>query len=224
MIPILVARHVVCSQQGSTKGKAVANKAASSRQAQPLTDGSEGQAEQWTELASWAEKRGISWSKWLVSDVGNGLRGAVATAPIAAGETILTAPVMSTLIIRDAEKCPLPEDFVPEGFWAKMDNFWNIRLALLLIHERRKALAPPELPRPPAPHARLHAADGARFRQGADSEWAPYIAVLPEEFGLPWTYTDKELDELQVAAPRGLLPLRRAGGARQSTKQRSQRR
>jgi hypothetical protein len=34
--------------------------------------------------------------------------------------------------------------------------------------------------------------------QGKESGWAPYIAVLPEDFGLPWAFTDTELEQLQV--------------------------
>ena len=60
-----------------------------------------------------------------------GLRGLVATAPIARGETIVRLPVEAAIMVRPKMKCPLPERWCSREYWARAP--WFTRAALMLL-------------------------------------------------------------------------------------------
>jgi hypothetical protein len=136
----------------------------------PLVDPTASDAPKYQQLASWAFARGIHFHRWQVGDVGGGLRGAIATKNIGEGCVLVSAPPAAVLSVQEADACPLPESFVQPEYWDRMAKKWEIRMALLLLYE---------------------------MRLGEESAWAPYIEILPKEFGLPLTFSEEELEELQ---------------------------
>ena len=124
----------------------------------------------WGLLADWARTRDILFGKWDVGNVNGGLRGAIATEDVREGEVLVSAPEAAVLSVRQADSCPLPGYFVDPGYWDSIANKWEMRMALLLLFE--KSL-------------------------GEKSAWAPWLDMLPNSFGLPLTFCDSELEDLQ---------------------------
>ena len=124
----------------------------------------------WGRLADWARTRDILFGKWDVGNVNGGLRGAIATEDVREGEVLVSAPEAAVLSVRQADSCPLPGYFVDPGYWDSIANKWEMRMALLLLFE--KSL-------------------------GEKSAWAPWLDMLPNSFGLPLTFCDSELEDLQ---------------------------
>lgn len=143
-------------------------------QVPPLTDGkgAESQDPKWSELASWATESGLKWQKWVVGEVAGiqGLRGAIATQNLKEDEVIVSAPPEATIMVRVNDPCPFPASFLSAEYWDEMSEFWNMRMGLRLLFEKRK---------------------------GDESTFAPYIKVLPEAFTTPMCWTDAEVQELQ---------------------------
>lgn len=125
----------------------------------------------WTALESWARQSGLSYSGWKVGEI-NGIRGAVATKSLKAGDILVTAPKRSVLMVRAGDQCPLPPDFIDAQYWDEVADYWNIRMALRLLYE--KSL-------------------------GENSSWKAYLDVMPRSFSTPLNWADKELEELQFA-------------------------
>ena len=123
----------------------------------------------WATLENWAKGNGMSWNSWKVGEV-NGIRGAVATRRIRAGEVIVRAPAEAVLLVGPGDECPLPPEFVEAKFWDEMQNYWNVRMALRILYEKRL---------------------------GTASAWKPYIDVMPASFSTPLNWSDRELAELQ---------------------------
>jgi hypothetical protein len=136
-----------------------------------LVGADESDSPQWERFVDWAGARGIRFDKWRIGDVG-GLRGAIATQNVREGTVLVSAPPEAVLSVRDGDACPLPRSFIDPAYWDSMAKKWEIRLALLLLYE--KSL-------------------------GSQSLWAPYLAVLPRSFGLPLTFSEEEVAELQHA-------------------------
>lgn len=126
---------------------------------------------EWTALENWARSQGLSYSGWKVGEI-NGIRGAVATKSLQAGDVIVTAPKHSVLMVREGDSCPLPPDFINAQYWDEMVEYWNIRMALRLLYE--KSL-------------------------GDASSWKAYLDVMPASFSTPLNWADAEVQELQFA-------------------------
>ena len=125
----------------------------------------------WTALESWARQSGLSYSGWKVGEI-NGIRGAVATKSLKAGDILVTAPKASVLMVRAGDQCPLPPDFINAQYWDEVADYWNIRMALRLLYEKRL---------------------------GETSWWKAYLDVLPRSFSTPLNWAEEELEELQFA-------------------------
>jgi hypothetical protein len=138
--------------------------------ASSLVDSSSSDGPMWQRFADWAGARGIRFDKWRVGDVGGGLRGAIAAEDLREGTVLVSAPSDAVLSVREADACPLPATFVDPMYWDSMAKKWEIRMALLLLYQKRL---------------------------GVQSKWAPYFQVLPSDFGLPLTFSEDELEQLQ---------------------------
>ena len=137
-----------------------------------LVGADESDSPQWERFVDWAGARGIIFDKWRIGDVGGGLRGAIATQNVRKGTVLVSARPEAVLSVREGDACPLPRSFIDPAYWDRMAKKWEIRLALLLLYE--KSL-------------------------GSHSRWAPYLEVLPHSFGLPLTFSEEEVAELQYA-------------------------
>ena len=127
----------------------------------------------WQNFKEWAEARCMHFEKWHTGDIGDGVRGAVATEEVQEGDLLVSAPPESVLTVREADSCPLPQSFIDPDYWESMAQKWEMRMALLLLYEKKL---------------------------GSQSTWAPYIEALPKELGLPLTFSIEELHELQFPA------------------------
>jgi hypothetical protein len=96
--------------------------------------------------------------------------GAVATQDIEAGHVLVKAPLDSVLMVSEADSCPLPEDFIDPKYWDGISEYWNLRMALRLLYEKRL---------------------------GADSSWKAYLDVMPTSFTTPLNWSDEEVAQLQ---------------------------
>ena len=134
------------------------------------------EGEGWAALEQWGKSKGMSWSSWKVGEI-NGIRGAVATCNIKEGDVLVRAPPQALLMVSPGETCPLPPEFIDAKYWDSMQDYWNVRLALRLLYE---------------------------VRLGADSQWKPYIDVMPASFSTPINWSDRELSELQKGAEKSL--------------------
>jgi hypothetical protein len=147
-----------------------------------LVDSNGEDGAKWERFADWARSRGVEFEKWHVGDVGGGLRGAIAHENVREGSVLVSAPPSAVLSVRQAEACPLPRSFIDPTYWDRMGNKWEMRMALLLLYEKRL---------------------------GPSSAWAPYLDVLPQkpqDFGLPLTFSDDEIEQLQF--PRFIADVR----------------
>ena len=121
--------------------------------ASALVDASASDGPKWQQFAEWARARGILFEKWQVGDVGGGLRGAIATEDVKLGSVLVSAPPDAVLSVREADACPLPRSFIDPAYWNSMSKKWEMRMALLLLYEKKL---------------------------GTHSSWAPYLDVLPQ--------------------------------------------
>jgi len=123
----------------------------------------------WLQLVDWAEKEKIKWSGFKVDDVG-GYRGAIATRSLKEEDVIVVSPRESTLLVQEHDECPFPPDFLDPQYWDEIHEYWNLRMALRLIYEKRR---------------------------GEESKWYQYIQILPTNFDVPLLFSQDELKELQ---------------------------
>lgn len=122
------------------------------------------------DVHAWAEEHDVLCHGWKVEEI-NGQRGAVAQQPIHPDDLLVSAPEEMCMRVTTSDfLCPLPEYFIDPEAWVELQNELHVRLALLLIYERR---------------------------QGEDSDWGTYIASLPRHFTTPIHMSDEELEELQ---------------------------
>ena len=138
-----------------------------------LVDPAASDSPQWQQFADWASARGIRCEKWRIGDVGGGLRGAIATENVREGAVLVAAPPEAVLSVREGDACPLPRSFIDPAYWDSMAKKWEVRMALLLLYEQSL---------------------------GAQSAWAAYLGVLPQTLGLPLTFSEEEVQELQYPA------------------------
>jgi hypothetical protein len=86
----------------------------------------------------WAAQQGIRAPKiQLAKFPPSGYRGVVATENIAAGESLVVLPRSSALCVGNKQPTPFPE-FVGAAFWNQQSL--HVRLALVLLHERHRAV------------------------------------------------------------------------------------
>lgn len=75
-----------------------------------------GDASRWETFEKWSNARGICFEHWQVGDVGNGLRGAVASRNVKEGSVLVSAPPDAVLSVREADACPLSRSFVDHAY------------------------------------------------------------------------------------------------------------
>ena len=168
-----LARHGVAFQMPARMRRIIG--AVRERMQEPntrLVDAAEDVDNRWQRFGDWAGSRGVRFNRWQVGDVGGGLRGAVATESIKEGSVMVSAPKDAVISCREADACPLPKSFIDPAYWDSMAKKWEMRMALLLLYEKQL---------------------------GPESKWATYFDVLPSSFGLPLTFSEEELRQLQFA-------------------------
>jgi hypothetical protein len=115
-------------------------------------------------LVRWARAVGVDHGKWGIGAVPGGPRGAVATDDIAEGEVLVSVPRSKCMVTYAGDPCPLPASLFSHSVWEReLRDDWNVKLALLLLHEQRL---------------------------GHTSVWAPFIASLPSVFSTARTMPD----------------------------------
>ena len=104
----------------------------------------------------WARAVGIEHVKWRIGATQDGPRGAVAVDDIEEGEVLVSVPRSKCFLTHPGDASPLPPTFLAPAMWeGELRDDWNVKLALMLLHE--KAL-------------------------GHASAWAPFISALPPNF------------------------------------------
>ena len=129
-----------------------------------------------------------------------GLRGLVATAPIARGETIVRLPVEAAIMVRPKMKCPLPEEWCTREYWAKAP--WFTRAALMLLfaldeeEEKKKKSGS-------SSSSSSSASSSSSSPSPSPSAAAAYAAALPARGALDTPavgrWSDGELESLHYA-------------------------
>jgi len=116
----------------------------------------------------WCEAKKVETDGLQVASFGRfGLRGLAASSSTTWRGDAVKMPFDSALRVIPLERCPFP-DFVDGAFYDRQAP--EMKMALQLLHERSK---------------------------GPESDYAPYLAVLPREFDSPAGWAPDELGQLQ---------------------------
>jgi hypothetical protein len=75
-------------------------------------------------------------------------------------------------MVSEGDSCPLPADFIDPLYWDEISEYWNLRMALRLLYEKRL---------------------------GKESSWKAYLDVMPTSFATPLNWSDEEVSQLQFA-------------------------
>lgn len=117
-------------------------------------------------LTDWARDRGIQFDCLAPANF-QGLRGLVATHDIKSGQLLLSVPRQVAITLNAVQKCPFP-DFIAADYWKTSP--WFVKLALILLHEKRK---------------------------GDSSSLAAYLRQLPERVDAPVNWAEEKVHQLQ---------------------------
>ncbi|KAK9838436.1 hypothetical protein WJX84_012138 [Apatococcus fuscideae] len=108
----------------------------------------------------------------------NGMRGLQATESIKQGSILMLFPFAKSIKLdNNSPKSPLPK-LIPDHVWEA--HFWRqypYNAAVVLLHEMSK---------------------------GAKSSMHKYLCMLPKAVDMPWQWSEKELDEMQVDNMKGM--------------------
>ena len=98
------------------------------------------------ELREWARARGVAWQAWDLAQFPElDVRGAVATAPLVAGEPLVSVPLSAGLTLDASTQCPFPASFAARAAWDDCPR-WEFKMALRLLWERSRGRESPFCP------------------------------------------------------------------------------
>lgn len=105
----------------------------------------------------------------------DGNRAVVSKQAIRAGEVICRVPASAAWLVSFDEPPAVPDSFVSQTFWNSVDvqekeKWWFVKLAVRLLYERSL---------------------------GDQSNWAPYVSMMPSHVETLVHFSEEELEELQ---------------------------
>ncbi|EKX34191.1 hypothetical protein GUITHDRAFT_147375 [Guillardia theta CCMP2712] len=126
-------------------------------------------------LEEWARANGI-FCMLNIKRMADGERKAVAANALAGGERVVRVPREVSFVTFQGDASPLPPSFVDQDTWQQLDEHWNAKLALMLLHEMRRGVhwTDEELAELQNPRLVAAASDSKRSHAGLTieaSEW-----------------------------------------------------